>query len=317
MNPKAFISHASEDKGRFVLSFAARLRAKGIDAWVDRWEMLPGDSILRKIFEEGIQNAKAVVVVLSEHSVDKKWVREELDAAIVRKINGESRLIPVVIDDCEIPMALQATLWERINDLQNYDAQFERIVMSILGHNEKPPLGALPLYAQGPVNTVPGLTPLDSSILKLACEEALKIGHSFVDGETLYQNAKLVDIEEDECSEALEILHSHGYIKGSKVFDGTDRMHHVSVTPFGFEEFAKFCVDGYEEFGKAVGLQIVNMKQNDTREISAILNRPIMLVNHIVDAFARKGWVKVIKVQTGDNNLHIYEISPELKRWLK
>lgn len=40
MHPKVFISHASEDKVRFVLGFAEKLRAAGIDAWLDRWEML-------------------------------------------------------------------------------------------------------------------------------------------------------------------------------------------------------------------------------------------------------------------------------------
>lgn len=67
MNPKVFVSHASEDKNRFVLSFAKRLREKGIDAWLDRWEMAPGDSLVRKIFEEGLKEANAVIVVVSQY----------------------------------------------------------------------------------------------------------------------------------------------------------------------------------------------------------------------------------------------------------
>jgi hypothetical protein len=66
---KVFMSHASEDKERFVLPFARRLRARGLDVWVDRWEMLPGDSLVKKIFTEGIGEAEAVIVVLSKHSV--------------------------------------------------------------------------------------------------------------------------------------------------------------------------------------------------------------------------------------------------------
>ena len=57
MNPKVFISHASEDKERFVMNFASKLRANGVDAWLDKWEMLPGDSLVDKIFEEGIKEA--------------------------------------------------------------------------------------------------------------------------------------------------------------------------------------------------------------------------------------------------------------------
>ncbi len=68
MNPKVFVSHASEDKGRFVIEFSQKLRSKGVDAWVDKWEMLPGDSLVDKIFEEGIKNAQAVIVVISKNS---------------------------------------------------------------------------------------------------------------------------------------------------------------------------------------------------------------------------------------------------------
>ncbi|WP_232414365.1 toll/interleukin-1 receptor domain-containing protein [Leptospira kirschneri] len=74
MNPKVFISHASEDKDRFVINFSTKLRSKGIDAWLDKWEMRPGD----RIFEEGIKNADAFIIVLSKNSVNKPWVREEL-----------------------------------------------------------------------------------------------------------------------------------------------------------------------------------------------------------------------------------------------
>ena len=56
--PRPFISHAHADKERFVLEFARRLRSKGIDAWVDSWEMLPGDSLVDKIFNEGLKSVR-------------------------------------------------------------------------------------------------------------------------------------------------------------------------------------------------------------------------------------------------------------------
>ncbi len=130
-NPRVFISHASEDKDRFVLGFATKLYSRGIEAWVDRWEMLPGDSLIDKIFEEGIANAQAMIVVVSEHSVNKPWVREELNAGMVRKINGVSKLIPVVIgnvDESQMPESLKATVWERVTDLSDYESEFETIV---------------------------------------------------------------------------------------------------------------------------------------------------------------------------------------------
>ncbi|MES1982893.1 MAG: toll/interleukin-1 receptor domain-containing protein [Pseudomonadota bacterium] len=140
MNPKVFISHASEDKARFVTAFAERLRASGVDAWLDRWEMLPGDSLVDKIFEEGLRNASAVVVILSVNSVNKPWVREELNAAFVKRVNTGSKLIPIVLDDCAVPEALASTVWERVANLASYDASFGRILAAVTGSTEKPPL---------------------------------------------------------------------------------------------------------------------------------------------------------------------------------
>ena len=53
--PKAFISHAHEDKERFVDNFASLLRQHGIDAWYDNWEIGPGDSLVKKIFDDILQ----------------------------------------------------------------------------------------------------------------------------------------------------------------------------------------------------------------------------------------------------------------------
>jgi hypothetical protein len=108
--PRPFISHAHADKERFVLDFAKRLRGKGIDAWVDNWEMLPGDSLVDKIFNEGLKSCTAFIVVLSHNSISSKWVREELNAGIIKRIEDNTKLIPIRLDGCEVPIALKDTL---------------------------------------------------------------------------------------------------------------------------------------------------------------------------------------------------------------
>ena len=86
---RVFVSHASEDKDRFVRTFATKLRERGIDAWVDEWEIGPGDSIVDKIFEQGIGQADAVIAVVSSYSVDKRWVRVELNTSVIKRIEGK------------------------------------------------------------------------------------------------------------------------------------------------------------------------------------------------------------------------------------
>jgi hypothetical protein len=108
---------------------------------------VPGDSIVDRVFEQGLKDAEAVIVVVSASSVVKPWVREELNAGVVKKIEGHCKLIPVIIDDCSIPEALKTTVWQTIRDLENYDAELDRIVWAILDDRSRPLVGATPAYA--------------------------------------------------------------------------------------------------------------------------------------------------------------------------
>ena len=62
---RAFLSHASEDKEDFVEPLARELAEMGVAPWLDIWEIRPGDSLVRKLFEEGLDTVDAVIVVVS------------------------------------------------------------------------------------------------------------------------------------------------------------------------------------------------------------------------------------------------------------
>jgi TIR domain-containing protein len=112
------ICHASEDEERFVLDFAKRLRKRGLDAWLDAWEIQAGDSLPQRIFEGAVGHASAVVIIVSATSVEKPWVRKELRTSVVRHIEENIRLIPVVLDDgVPVPTALSDLLWLRSHSL--------------------------------------------------------------------------------------------------------------------------------------------------------------------------------------------------------
>ena len=91
---RASLAHTSEDKEGFVEPLARELAEMGVAPWLDIWEIRPGDSLVRKLFEEGLDTVGAVIVVVSESSAAKPWVREELGAAVVRRITSNVRLFP-------------------------------------------------------------------------------------------------------------------------------------------------------------------------------------------------------------------------------
>lgn len=147
--PRVFISHASEDKERFVVPFAEALAAAGVDPWLDQWEIGPGDSLVARIFDEGITEADAFIIVLSLVSVSKPWVREEVEAAVVRRITSEGakRVIPIVLDEgVSVPASLQHLLWESVPQ-RGMEGLVKRIVNVLHGQTEKPPVGSAPRYA--------------------------------------------------------------------------------------------------------------------------------------------------------------------------
>lgn len=281
MSPKVFVSHASEDKVRFVLEFAERLRQKGIDAWVDKWEMLPGDSLVDKIFEEGIKEAETVIVVLSRFSIEKPWVREELNAAFVKRVNNGSKLIPIVLDNCKVPEALKSTLWEPISDLSAYDASFDRIVASIYGANDKPPLGSPPEYVQSFAQAIGGLNNIDSLVLRLSCDEVLKTGDIFVNADRIFFKDGKVLVPEDELKDSLEILDSEGYINLVRMLG--HGFFPYQITTYGFDLYANTSIPHYQDKIAAIVSTIVNEKLTSNDEIRERLDENKIIADHILD----------------------------------
>jgi len=212
--PIAFISHATEDKTDFVLPFATELRKNGIEAWVDQWEIRAGDSLIQRIFEEGIRNAAVIIVVLSKISTNKKWVREELDAALIRRISDKTRLIPVVIDECEVPIALRATKWVRYEQ-NNLGAVVDEIVRAIFGRSEKPPLGPPPPFTTSNFPSLPGLDKIDTTILHAIGEIYFEQASKHINRQKLEEKMTAMNLNKTQVNESLEILANNFYISAS------------------------------------------------------------------------------------------------------
>ncbi|KAF5433710.1 TIR domain-containing protein [Candidatus Methanophagaceae archaeon] len=328
-NHKVFIIHASEDKERFVLDFATKLRSKGIDAWVDKWEIHPGNILIDKIFEEGIKNAQAVIIVLSKYSVVKPWVREELNISVVRRIQKKIKLIiPVVIDDCQVPVCLQSTVWVKIKNLENYEAELKEIIMSIYGQRDRPSLGKPPRYTQTEIDVLPNLTKVDSLVLKLSCEKAINLSREKaiengsvyydIDTNTILEQILDFDISQEEFYESLEILNKREYLEGPRAFNATNRRAEIinyRITFYGFDEYLRAYIMDYDSILKSVASQIVNLNGEGISSIYKSVDQPQIIVDHFLEVLESRGDIKSIKFING--RVSIFEISPELKRKLR
>ncbi len=103
---KVFLSHSSLDK-RKVVTVALDLQERGIDTWLDAYDILPGESIVDKI-NDGLTNSNFILLFLSKNSVKSNWVKKEWESMLWDEINtGKTKIIPIKLDDCEIPKILQ------------------------------------------------------------------------------------------------------------------------------------------------------------------------------------------------------------------
>lgn len=70
-----------------------------------------GDSLIMAI-SSALHKSDFVVAVISENSIDSKWVQKELSYAMADEIEGESiRVLPVVITRCMVPHYLRDKLY--------------------------------------------------------------------------------------------------------------------------------------------------------------------------------------------------------------
>lgn len=104
--PRIFISHSSRDRA-FVENLALDLRLFYFDVWYADWEIAIGDSIVEKVFA-GLDASDTLLIVLSSASVASRWVKEELDAAVMRRLSeNDIRILPVLAETCDIPTPLK------------------------------------------------------------------------------------------------------------------------------------------------------------------------------------------------------------------
>ncbi len=110
---KAFLCHASGDKN-LVRELYKRLTFEGVDAWLDKEKLLPGQDWRMEI-PKAVREADVVVVCLSNKSVTKEgYVQKEIKFALdiaEEKPEGTIFLIPARLEDCPVPERLSRWQW--------------------------------------------------------------------------------------------------------------------------------------------------------------------------------------------------------------
>ena len=112
---KVFLCHASDDKSA-VQQLYSRLIKDGVDAWLDKEKLIPGQNWKIEI-QKTVRNSDIVIVCLSAQSMNKEgFVQKEIKIALDtadEKPEGTIFIIPARLENCDVP--------ERINQYQWVD----------------------------------------------------------------------------------------------------------------------------------------------------------------------------------------------------
>jgi hypothetical protein len=110
-----FLSHNSADKPA-VEELARRLTREGIEPWLDKWNLIPGDPWQQAI-EEALNTCATCTVFIGPSGIGP-WQNAEMRAAIDRRVSqGNFRVIPVVLpggqrdERSSLPTSLVQTTW--------------------------------------------------------------------------------------------------------------------------------------------------------------------------------------------------------------
>jgi hypothetical protein len=124
---EAFLSYCHEDQER-VQSVHAALEKANIRVWRDAGQIVGGDAWIKNI-EAGLSQSNCVVLFNSRSALRSVWVQREWNVALALN----KRIVPVRLDDADVPLLLKATEFVEFHDASQLDKAVEGIVRGIRG----------------------------------------------------------------------------------------------------------------------------------------------------------------------------------------
>ncbi|HEX9940827.1 MAG TPA: TIR domain-containing protein [Thermoanaerobaculia bacterium] len=159
-----FLSHMSGDKP-VVEALARLLKNRGIEPWLDKWNLIPGRP-WQEAIEKALDACASCAVCLGPSGIGP-WQNEEMRAAINRRVSrdrGRFHVIPVLLPGAKphkqdgLPAFLTATTWVEFRDTIEDERALHRLICGIRGIEPGPDPGEAIAEGARPYR---GLQPFD------------------------------------------------------------------------------------------------------------------------------------------------------------
>ena len=231
---KIFLAHANEDK-EVVLELHDRLKKAGYKPWLDKKNLIPGQN-WRSVIPKVIADCQLFIACFSKQSITKKgYIQREFRMALTHAADRPPDsifLIPIRLDECEIPNLRQEEYGLNLRDLHwlNYweTDGFKGLEKAIVHQYGPFILDDAPNCSEV-INT--------SSSLKLELEEVELRSKRRVNYTKLHDNSAKDFTEDLDNGVTLDMIAIPGgsFMMGSSIGEGYSSekpQHQVTVKPF-------------------------------------------------------------------------------------
>ena len=214
----SFLSHAHADKAIVDQIESWLTNTAGLPVWYDS-RYLPSGAKIASELGKAIEDCRSTIIVLSRRSVESGWVKEEFDASVDQRAQSRDqfKIIPIRIEECEVPSFLQTTKWIDIAKTGfNLDMASD-LLLDLYDVDVDLELGSYrDIYVSRSWHEFPESEPL---LANAVCEVAVKFGFRLVgdspDQQGFDKNTRVKDIV-SSCSGLIAILPDRGGGKTSK-----------------------------------------------------------------------------------------------------
>ena len=293
--PKCFISYSSSDRP-VAKGLADKLEGRKLDVWIDSLQIQPGDSLIQKIFEEGLKDCQIFVVLLSPNSVKSEWVKQELDVALINRLKKITRVIPVIVEDCEIPMALRSVRWINLKD--GIDRAADLIVNTAYRKEPTKQLHELPESIKRAVAPRSGLSQEASTVGAFMAGQ-IRTGaypDPSIEGPQIQEATLLLP---EIINDAVDELAANGLVGVHKLI-GTTPYDFGIVEPtyalaYTFPDFVQGEIDSESDI-RQVAAVVASLEEVDGETIVAKLNFEPNRINFAISYLRDYGLIETIDV---------------------
>jgi len=155
-----------------------------------------------------------------------------------------------------------------------------------------------------------GINKTDEQLFQIIYEKFLEKGNNYMSIEDISEEIKPLSLSREELFESIEILGNYGLIIPNLSYNRTGGF--IQINGNGFEKYARSYREDYYSLFEIIPDKIVNGKLLTSKDIAENLQKPLWIVNLVLDNFIQNGFIKC--QMTLDMNIHILELAPQFAR---